>query len=252
MEDPLGEAEHCPHAKYEQPLNGKLKDTFNTGDVSRWCAKCGGVYVEGYGWRLPWRMYPDRNDYAIGAQNRREWRSVKRMRVVNKILDFDGAYQVSSDGLIRFAKPAANRQPGRYKQIQLKPKPKGGREDWGTILVDKHGRPQNLLVANIVAQAFLGLRPKNKEIDHVNGDPLDNRVENLEYVTPKENSRRAIRRITEEERRKRHGTLSEDQVREIRKLHAGGMPPKKIEKKTGVDSGVIYHIVNGKTYKWVK
>jgi hypothetical protein len=48
-------------------------------------------------------------------------------------------------------------------------------------------RPVHLLVAD----AFHGPRPAGLHVDHVNGDKADNRPENLEYVTPAENVRRA-------------------------------------------------------------
>ena len=50
-----------------------------------------------------------------------------------------------------------------------------------------HGQPCHKLVA----LAWLGPRPQGMEIDHLNGCKLDWSVENLEYVTPAENRRRA-------------------------------------------------------------
>jgi hypothetical protein len=48
------------------------------------------------------------------------------------------------------------------------------------------------LVSRLVAEAFIGPCPPGLHVDHVNGNPADNRAENLEYVTAKENSRRAL------------------------------------------------------------
>ncbi len=41
----------------------------------------------------------------------------------------------------------------------------------------------------LVAEAFIGPRPEGMEIRHLNGDPADNRPENLEYGTRSENSK---------------------------------------------------------------
>jgi len=43
----------------------------------------------------------------------------------------------------------------------------------------------------LMAATWVGIRPAGAEIDHLNGDMLDWRADNLQYVTPAENSRRA-------------------------------------------------------------
>jgi len=43
-----------------------------------------------------------------------------------------------------------------------------------------------------VALAWIGPRPEGCECDHLNGNVADNRADNLEWVTPAENRRRAL------------------------------------------------------------
>ena len=47
-----------------------------------------------------------------------------------------------------------------------------------------------ILVHRAVLSAWVGPRPEGYECDHINGDPNDNRVENLDWVTKQENVRR--------------------------------------------------------------
>ena len=42
-----------------------------------------------------------------------------------------------------------------------------------------------------MALTWIGERPQGYEIDHINGDILDWSADNLEYVTPSENRKRA-------------------------------------------------------------
>jgi hypothetical protein len=44
-----------------------------------------------------------------------------------------------------------------------------------------------ILVHKLIALAFLGNRPAGFQIDHINRDSCDNRLENLRYVTPHDN-----------------------------------------------------------------
>lgn len=50
-----------------------------------------------------------------------------------------------------------------------------------------HGQPCHKLMA----LTWLGPRPKGMEIDHLNGNKLDWSLDNLQYVTPAENNKRA-------------------------------------------------------------
>lgn len=60
-----------------------------------------------------------------------------------------------------------------------------------TLSVD--GKRRNLFVHHLIAEAFHGPRPDGLQLNHRNGIKTDNRPENLEYVTAKENMQHAIR-----------------------------------------------------------
>ena len=51
---------------------------------------------------------------------------------------------------------------------------------------------KNILVHHAVLLAWVGPCPDGYQADHINGNAGDNRLENLEWVTPAENMRRAV------------------------------------------------------------
>ena len=97
---------------------------------------------------------------------------------------YEGRYQVSVDGEMksligqgRILKPSYD---GRgYLHVNLR----------------KNGTRKNGKIHRLVAQAFIpNDDPEHKtQVNHINEDKTDNRVENLEWVTPSENSNWATR-----------------------------------------------------------
>lgn len=119
-----------------------------------------------------------------------EWRPV---------VGFEGFYEVSSIGRIRSVDRVIPYRDGR------KPKRFPGKvlaqminaKGYPALQLKACGRIRGRTVHILVCEAFHGSRPSpDHEVRHLNGDPADNRVENLAWGTRAENAQDSLRHGT--------------------------------------------------------
>lgn len=107
-------------------------------------------------------------------------------------------------------------------------------------------------VSRLVASAFHGKNDK-KMVLHTNGNPADNRPENLRYGTAKENYDDARKHGTNS-KGNNHGRsiLKESDIQNIRNEYSSGNATyKEIGNKYGVTKYTIFRVINGDNWKWV-
>lgn len=100
----------------------------------------------------------------------------------------NGAYSASSDGFIK-SNDRLGKDGRRLKGVILKPWL--GNHGYLTVSIMVDGKNYRCLVHRLVAEVFLGEAPFNTEVDHKDGNKLNNAINNLEWVTRKENLKRA-------------------------------------------------------------
>ncbi len=163
-----------------------------------------------------------------------EWRPV---------VGYEGRYEVSNLGRVRrlaYILQGSTNANG-YISVYL---PNDGIKYGGSLGRDRHGRRG--LIHRIVATAFLGPIPIKKEVNHKDGNPGNNKANNLEIATRLENIRHAYNTGLAPNRTGRlNGKLTiEEKMAVRREFAAGGVSKRELGRKYNVTGGAIAYVVS--------
>ncbi|CAM8755298.1 hypothetical protein NCF_04335 [Burkholderia pseudomallei] len=116
---------------------------------------------------------------------REEWRDV---------VGFEGYYQVSNVGRVFSAARIIVKCNGVEMTVSERfVRPRLNPSGYLIVTLSRDGKPFHKPVHQLVARAFIGPRPRGKEVAHWDGNQLNNFVLNLRYATPQENADDRVR-----------------------------------------------------------
>lgn len=117
-----------------------------------------------------------------------------------------------------------------------------------------NGKRKDIKIHQLIALAFLGIKPDGHVVNHKNGIRSDNRAENLEYVLPADNERHARKVLGKRllgEKASR-SVLTELQVRDIRLMNSFGCYSiAEIAQTFKISDSQVRRIVNLKNWSHI-
>lgn len=158
-------------------------------------------------------------------------------------------YASSKDGQVwsKLRKDRLNRPVGNR---WLKP---AMRKGYLFVVLTNEKQKYNCSLHKIILETYVGSRSKNMGCRHLNGNALDNRLENLCWGTQSENIKDAVRHGTlVDNRGEKCGTskLKEQDVRMVIYMYRTGLFTQTgIAKIYKVKQVAIFNIVNKKTWR---
>lgn len=101
-----------------------------------------------------------------------------------EMYEFDDKYSADNYGNVYF------NYDGIYHKVKKEDKVKSFKNRYGYIeyiLIDKNGKRKHIQAHRIVACLFIPNSYNKKYVNHIDGDKLNNQIQNLEWVTASEN-----------------------------------------------------------------
>lgn len=114
--------------------------------------------------------------------------TVPTAEIWKPVVGYEGSYEVSNHARVRSLDrtiTASNGTFRRYKGQIIKQKMG---DHYLAVGLSKNGETLRWNVHHLVCQAFHDRKPAGAVVRHLNGNPLDNRPENLRWGTPAENT----------------------------------------------------------------
>lgn len=159
------------------------------------------------------------------------------------IIGYEGLYQVSNLGNV---KSLGNSFSRKERFLKLSPQSKG----YLTVVLQKNATRKMVLVHRLVAEHFIDNTESKLQVNHINSDKTDNRVENLEWVSYRENLDHAINNnLTLKGEKNKNSKLKDNDVIEIHSLLQKGTTTKELSEFYKVSYSTIDSIRTNRYWK---
>lgn len=166
---------------------------------------------------------------------------------IKQIPGFPG-YYATKDGRIWSEPKRGNHGKGRFLKISSKPK-------YFMTSLCKEGKLYDCYLHRLILETLVGPCPEGMECRHLNGNPADNRLENLKWGTHSENVQDAVRQnmhVNNSGERNGNAKLTEQDVKRIISAYGTGkFTQAAIARSYNIARPVISNIVNKKAWKHI-
>lgn len=169
----------------------------------------------------------------LSLQYREIWKDVR---------GFEDYYEISSKGNVRSKSRVVVTKKGVNRKLDSKIRVPVKTKGYYSITFSKNHKWSKFQIHRLVAKAFIP-NPENKPcVNHINGNKLDNKVENLEWCTYKENEKHSYEKLGKVSPNKKLTYKDYNSIKlEVNKVDSN---KKEIAKKFNISLTHLYRIIN--------
>ncbi len=152
-------------------------------------------------------------------------------------------YRVGSDGSVW------SRKSGGWSRLKL-----ATNRGYQQVSLSRWARHSSFKVHHLVLENFVGPRPPGLECRHLDGNPANNRLDNLCWGTRAENVADQVRHGTQlgpRGERCAQSVLTTESIGSIRRLYRSGLSQAQIARMFNVHRITVWRIFAGKTWRHV-
>jgi hypothetical protein len=158
-------------------------------------------------------------------------------------------YEVSDAGRVRSYFRSSSKTLSSEPRLL---RPKISNHGYPVVTLFQDRRRTYWSVHALVALTFVGPRPSGMDINHIDANKLNARVENLEYVTRGANIRHAAALgLMPVGRRNWNCKIGPENAAVIKRELANGVPQMALARRFGVSQGAIQNIIRGIAWRYV-
>jgi hypothetical protein len=165
---------------------------------------------------------------------------------------YEGLYQVSNLGRVKSCKRKIKTKYGvirAYKERILKTN--FDAESYGRVCLHKLNCGKLTLVHRLVAEAFILNTTSEENVLHKNGNPKDNRVENLYWGSQKDNAEDRERHRKAKNKLHHNCKFPEFIIKTIKFLYRNGIKKPQLSRWFGIKYTTICSICSDRSWKHI-
>jgi hypothetical protein len=167
------------------------------------------------------------------------------MEIWKEVPGYEGFYMVSNEGRVKRLGGSPFCPDDRILKTAI------NRAGYVKITLARDGKFSYTTAHRLVALAFIGSPPEGlNQVNHIDGNKLNNHPENLEWTDHTGNNRHAIRlglRVMPSGERAKRAVLTDAQVVEIRRQYANGVRSAVLAAQYGVTAQYVGSLARGES-----
>jgi hypothetical protein len=163
---------------------------------------------------------------------------------------YEDSYQVSDLGRVRSIDRVSGSRPGIIKGKVLKPFL--NRRKYLEVNLFKNSKSIPKIIHRLIAKAFLNNTENKPQVNHKDGNKLNNSISNLEWFTNSENQKHAYKLGLQPSRAGENNNkakITDKDVTLLKQLYNSGSTIIEVSNSMNINVSIIRQIIYGKSWK---